>query len=58
MKHSAMAMVLATGGETERAVSELKRALKLDPFDAVALTQAKSLGITVTVPKTAIPGHP
>lgn len=58
MKHSALAMVLAAVGETERAAEEVRRALALDPLDAAALAQAKALGITVKLPKGGIPGHP
>ncbi len=58
MKHSALAMVLAEAGDTERAKKEVARALALDPFDAAALAQAKSLGIKVRMPKGGITGHP
>jgi len=58
MKHSALAMVLAADGETGRAAAEVSRALALDPFDAAALAQAKTLGIKVKLPKGGIPGHP
>jgi tetratricopeptide (TPR) repeat protein len=58
MKHSALAMVLAASGESERAKREVEKALKLDPFDQAALSQAKDLGITVKLPKGGIPGHP
>ncbi len=58
MKHSALAMVLAATGESERARQEVHRALRLDPLDEGALSQAKSLGIEVKIPKKAIPGHP
>jgi tetratricopeptide (TPR) repeat protein len=58
MKHSALAMVLAENGETERARRELFRALRLDPLDAAAIALAKRLGIAVKIPKNAIPGHP
>ena len=58
MKHSALAMVLAENGETERARRELFRALRLDPVDAAAIALAKRLGIEVKIPKNAIPGHP
>lgn len=58
MKHSALAMVLAADGENDRAAQEVRRALALDPLDAAALSQAKSLGITVKLPKGGIPGHP
>jgi len=58
MKHSALAMVLAATGDQERAKSEVRRALKMDPLDAAALAQAKAMGIEVKIPKNAIPGHP
>ncbi len=58
MKHSALAMVLNSAGETERAKRELGRALRLDPLDEAAIALAKEMGIKVKVPKGAIPGHP
>lgn len=57
-KHSAFAMVLAATGNKERARQEVLRALRLDPLDEGGLAQAKSLGMKVTIPKKAIPGHP
>jgi hypothetical protein len=58
MKHSALAMILAATGEPGRAKGEVLKALKLDPLDQAALSQAKALGIEVKIPKGAIPGHP
>ena len=58
MKHSALAMVQAATGEPGRARDEVLKALKLDPLDQAALSQAKALGIEVKIPKGAIPGHP
>jgi len=58
MKHSALAMVLAATGETERAKREVEKALRLNPLDDAALAQAKQMGIKVKIPKGSIPGHP
>jgi len=58
MKHSALAMVLAATGESERAKREVERALQLNPLDDAALAQAKEMGIKVKIPKGSIPGHP
>jgi len=58
MKHSALAMVLAAGGETGRAKREVEQALKLDPLDQAALSLAREMGMKVDIPKGRIPGHP
>ena len=58
MKHSALAMVLAATGETERAKREVEKALRLNPLDDAALALAKEMGIKVKIPKGSIPGHP
>jgi tetratricopeptide (TPR) repeat protein len=58
MKHSALAMILNTAGEKERARFELEKALRLNPLDEAAIALAKNMGIKVKIPKGAIPGHP
>ncbi len=58
IKHSALATLLSAAGDNERARMELLLALKMDPFDAAALSQVKKFGIAITLPKKGIPGHP
>jgi tetratricopeptide (TPR) repeat protein len=58
MKHSALAMLLASTGDKDRARSEVEKALRLNPLDDAALAQAKEMGIKVKIPKGNIPGHP
>jgi hypothetical protein len=58
MKHSALAMVLAATGESDRAKREVERALRLNPLDEAALAQARQMGVKVKIPKGSIPGHP
>ena len=58
MKHSAYAMVLVASGEKEEAARQVRAALRLDPLDQAAHALAGQLGIKVTIPKGAIPGHP
>lgn len=58
MKHSALAMILNGAGEKNRARIEVETALRLNPLDEAAIALAKEMGITVKIPKGAIPGHP
>jgi tetratricopeptide (TPR) repeat protein len=58
MKHSALAMILISSGDAERARSEVEKALKLNPQDDAALTLAADLGIKVKTQKRSVTGHP
>lgn len=58
MKHSALAMILNSGGEKERARAEVEKALRLNPLDEAAIFLAKEMGIKVKIPQGAVPGHP
>lgn len=58
MKHSALAMILNSAGEKDRARREIEKALQLNPLDEAAIALAKEMGIDVKIPKGAIPGHP
>jgi hypothetical protein len=58
MKHSAYAIVLWELGEKEKTRDEITAALKMDRLNPAALSLAKRIGMPITLPKGAIPGHP